>query len=69
MRKATAPKQQTVVGPLKTESGHVVVKDDEKACFMNTYIASVGEKLALDLPPPIVRSLSSDSVTQTNIIP
>ena len=69
VRKATAPKQQTVVGPLKTESGHLVVKDDEKACLMNTYFASVGEKLALDLPLPIERSLSSDSVTQTNIVP
>ena len=28
MRKATAPKQQTVIGPLKTGSGHLVVKDD-----------------------------------------
>ena len=69
VRKATAPKQQTVVGPLKTESGHLVVKDDEKACLMNTYFASVGEKLALDLPQSITRSLSSDSVSQRKSIP
>ena len=69
VRKATAPKQQTVVGPLKTESGHRVVKDDEKACLMNTYFASIGEKLTLDLPPSITRSLSYDSVTQTKIVP
>ena len=69
VRKATAPKKQTVVGPLKTESGHLVVKDDEKACLMNTYFASVGEKLALDLPPSIMQSLSSDLVTQTKIVP
>ena len=37
VRKATAPKHQTVVGPLKPESGHLVVKDDEKACLINTY--------------------------------
>ena len=36
---------------------------------MNTYFASVGEKLALDLPPSITRSLSYDSVTQTKIVP
>ena len=53
VQKATAPKQQTVVGPLKTESGHLVVKDDKKACLMNTYFALVSEKLALDLPPSI----------------
>ena len=53
VQKATAPKQQTVVCPLKTQSGHLVVKDDDKACLMNTYLASVGEKLALDLPPSI----------------
>jgi len=28
VRKATAPKKQTIVGPLKTESGYLVVKDD-----------------------------------------
>ena len=39
VRKATAPRQQTVVGPLKTESGHLVVKDEEKAYLMNTYFA------------------------------
>lgn len=69
MRKATAPKKQTVVGSLKTELGHLVVKDDDKACSMNTYFASVGEKLGLDLPPPIMRSPSSDLVTQTKIVP
>ena len=69
VRKATAPKQQTVVGPLKTESGHLVVKDHEKACLMNTYFASVGEKLALDIPPSITRSLSSDSVSQRKSVP
>ena len=69
VRKATAPRQQTVVGPLKTESGHLVVKDEEKACLMNTYFASVGEKLALDLPPSTTRLLSSNSVTQTTIVP
>jgi len=69
VRKATAPKEQTVIGPLKTESGHLVVKDDEKACLMNTYFAPVGEKLALDLPPSITRSLSSDSVSQTKSVP
>jgi len=69
VRKATVPKQQNVVGPLKTESGHLVVKDDEKACLMNTYFASVGEKLALDLPPSITRSLSSDSVSQRKSVP
>ena len=36
-KKATAPRQQTVVDPLKTESSHLVVKDDDKACLMNTY--------------------------------
>ena len=37
---------------------------------MNTYFASVGEKLALDLSPSITRSLqSSDLVTQTKIVP
>ena len=59
-RKATAPKQQTLVGPLKTESGHLV-KDEEKACLMNTYFASVGQKLALHLPPSIMRSLPYNS--------
>ena len=69
VRKASAPRQQTVVGPVKTESGHLVDKEDEKACLMNTYFASAGEKLALDVPPAITRSLSSDSVTQTKIVP
>ena len=69
VRKATAPKQQTVVGPLKPESGHLIVKDDKKACLMNTYFASVGEKLAVDLPPSITRSLSYDLVKQTKIVP
>ena len=36
---------------------------------MNTYFVSVGEKLALDLPPSITRSLSSDLVTLTKIVP
>ena len=62
-------KQQTVVGPLKTELGHLVVEDEGKACLMNNYFASVGEKLALDLPPPITRPLSSDAVTQTKNVP
>lgn len=48
----------TVAGPLKAESGHLVVKDDDKACLMNSYFASVGEKLALELPPSIMPLLS-----------
>ena len=68
-RKATALKQQAVVGPVKAESGHLVVKDDEKARLMNTYFALVGEKLALDPLPSITRSLSSDSVTEMKIVP
>ena len=30
VRKATAPRQQTVIGPLKTESGHLVVRTKRK---------------------------------------
>ena len=66
MKKATAPKQQTVVDPLKTESGHLVVKDDHNACLMNTYFAAVGEKLARELPPLIMPLLSSDSLLQSS---
>lgn len=54
LKKATVTKRQTVVGPLKTEPGHLVVKDDNKACLRNTYFASVGEKLAHELLPSIM---------------
>jgi len=67
--KSHCTEEANCCGPLKAESGHLVVKDDEKACLMNTYFASVGEKLALDLPPSITRLLSSDLVTQTKIVP
>ena len=55
VRKATAPKKQTVIGPLKTGSSHLVVKDDDKACLMNTYFDSSGEKLGLDLRFQLLR--------------
>ena len=61
MRKATEPKQQTVIGPLKTGSDHLVLKDDDKACLMNAYFASIGEKLGLDLPPSITEALPGGS--------
>ena len=69
LKKATGPKQQTVVDPLQTESGNLVVKDDGKACWMNTYFASVGEKLACELPPSIMPLLSSDSLLQSCGVP
>ena len=52
--------QQTVIGPLKTESEQFVIKDDEKACLMNNYFATVGEKLELDLPTLNTQPLPSD---------
>ena len=60
VRKATTPTQQTVIGPLKTESEQFVIKDDEKACLMNNYFATVGEKLELDLPTLNTQPLPSD---------
>lgn len=66
--KAITLRQKTVVGPLKTESCHLVVKDHDNACLMNTYITPVGEKLAFDLPPSITRSMSYDSLSQTKIV-
>ena len=36
---------------------------------MNTYFASVGEKLARELPPSIMPLLSSDSLLQSNGVP
>ena len=69
MRKATAPKQQTVIDPLKTGSSHLVVKHDNKACLMQTYFASIGEKLGLDLAPSIAPLLSSDSRSQSKSVP
>ena len=69
MKKATAPTEQTIVRPLKTESGHLVVKDDDKVCLMNTYFASVGEKLAREPTPSIMPLLSSDSLLQSSGVP
>lgn len=68
MKKATAAKQQTVVDSLKTESGHLVLKDDNKACLTNTHFAAVGEKLACELPPLIMPLLSSDSLLQSSCV-
>ena len=45
------------------------MKDDDKACLMNTYFASVGEKLAPELPPSIMPLLSSDSLLQSSGVP
>lgn len=45
------------------------MKDDGKACLMNTYFASVGEKLARELPPSIMPLLSSDSLLQSSDVP
>ena len=45
------------------------MKDDDKACLMNTYFASVGEKLARELPPSIMPLLSSDSLLQSSGVP
>lgn len=60
VRKATTPTQQAVIGQLKIESEQFVIKDDEKACLMNNYFATVGEKLELDLPTLNTQPLPSD---------
>ena len=69
VKKATVTKRQTVVGPLKTEPGHLVVKDDNKACLRNTYFASIGEKLVHELLPSIMPLVSSDLLLQSSSVP
>lgn len=60
LRKATAPKQKNCRRYPEKQSRHLVVKDDDKACLMNTYFALVDEKLALDLSPSITRLQTPD---------
>ena len=45
------------------------MKDDDEACFMNTYFTSIGEKLGLDPPCSITPLLSSDSLPQSKNVP
>ena len=49
------------IGPLKRSDGSLVVADDEKARLMNSYFASVGEKLAKALPFPRKRDCQNDT--------
>lgn len=65
VRKATTAKQQSVIGLLKDENEHLVTNDDDKACLMNAYFASVSEKLARDLTPPTTHAISSDLLSQS----
>lgn len=52
IKKATNPKVRKTIGPLKRDDDTLALADPEKACLMNSYFATIGEKLASALPVP-----------------
>ena len=44
VNKATNSTTRKCIGPLKWVDGSLALADDEKACLMNSYFATIGEK-------------------------
>ena len=51
MKRATDPKARKTIGPVKRDDGTVALVDEEKACILNSYFATVGQNLASNFPP------------------
>ena len=49
--KATNPKIRKNIGLLKRDDNALALDDSEKACLMNSFFATVGQKLSDNLPP------------------
>ena len=49
LNKATNSTTRKCIGPLKRDDGSLALADDEKACLMNSYFATIGKKLAEEL--------------------
>lgn len=53
INKATNPKVRKNIGPLKRDDKSLALDDKEKAGLLNSYFATIGEKLANSLPPTV----------------
>ena len=49
LKKATAVRNPRKMGPIKRDDNSLAIDDKEKAALMNTYFATIGEKLANEL--------------------
>lgn len=52
IKKATNPKVRKNIGPLKRDDGPLALADAQKARSMNSYFATIGQKLSDALPLP-----------------
>ena len=59
--KATNPKIRKNIGPLKRDDNTLALDDSEKACLMNSFFATTGQKLSDNLPP-------ADNVKGTTVV-
>ena len=52
MKRAADPKARKTIGPpVKRDDGTLALVDEEKACIMNSYFATVGQNLASNFRP------------------
>ena len=53
LSKATSPKARKSIGPIRREDGSLALTDEDKANVINSFFATVGDKLISLLPPPL----------------
>ena len=53
VNRATNPKSRKTVGPIRRSDDSLALQDKDKATSLNSYFATIGEKLNNLLPPPV----------------
>ena len=53
VNKATKPNARKSIGPIRRDDGSLALTDEDKANVINSFFATVGDKLSSLLPPPL----------------
>ena len=53
VNRATNPKSRKTIGPIRRSDDSLALQDKDKATSLNSYFATIGEKLNNLLPPPV----------------
>ena len=62
VNRATNPKRQKTIGPIRRSDDSLALQDKDKATSLNSYFTTIGEKLNNLLPPPVTTNPVPDGL-------
>jgi len=67
VNRATNPKSRKTIGPIRRSDDSLALQDKDKATALNSYFATIGERLNNLLPPPVTTHPVQDGLALAEV--